>query len=310
MDLTVGIINHNNKELLRRCLISIFEHTINVNFDCVVADNNSSDGSIDMLRKEFPKVMIIENHENLGFSRAVNQVIRRSDREFIFVCNQDIFLKENSFLKMLYFMQTNPRIAILGPKIINEEGALELSFNKKCSNLIRCFLDNVFFYSFLRTKISERYLERFLKLAFNKMLNNPQPVGWLSGAAFLLRRQATQSAGLMDEKFFLYYEDEDFCCRMNKAGWLVYYFPKTFIIHSRGKTIHKTEFNCILESTKSQVNFYRKRYKPTVLLLIKFLILYRLSLELLPICLISFIRPALRKKLQYYMKTVQILPTL
>lgn len=310
MDLTVGIINHNNKELLKKCLVSIYEHTDKVSFDCLVVDNNSSDGSLDMLGKEFPRVKIIANKENLGFARAVNQAIKASDANFVFICNQDIFLKENSFFKLFTFMNSNPAMAIAGPKILNEEGRLELSFNKRCSDLIRCFMDNIFFYSFLRTRILERYFTGILKVVFSKILNSPQPVAWLSGAAFLLRKRATQEAGFMDEKFFLYYEDEDFCCRMNKAGWLVYYFPKTFIIHSRGKTIHKTEFNCVLESTKSQINFYRKRYKPTVLLLIKFLILYRLSLELLLICIMSSIKPELRKKLNYYMQTIQILPTL
>ncbi len=311
MDLSIGIISWNTKEPLKRLLISIYEFCQETSFEIIVVDNNSSDTSVDMLRKDFPQVKLIANKDNKGFSRAVNQAIKMSSSEFVFVCNSDIFLKENIFLKMLEFMQLNPKVAILGPKIINEAGNIEMSLNMSCSGLMRCILDNLFFYSYFRTKIFEKYIMAALPAEIREKAYVLRPVAWLSGAAFLLRKSATLGVGLMDERFFLYCEDEDFCCRMKRSGWQVCYFPESLIVHSRGKSTEKVECNLVLESTKSKVHFYRKRYKQFIAI-VKLLLFYRLALELLLLSL-GFLfsrKDKMKKKIRDYFNTLRLVCSL
>lgn len=279
MDITIGVINWNSKDLLKACLGSIYLQTNGLDFELIVVDNNSSDGSAGMAGVEFPRAKIIRNSMNLGFSKAVNQVIRMSSAEFVFIANSDILFKKNTLKKMLDFIKSDERIAILGPRLINEEGKPELSFNSSCSGFMRCIFDNIFFYSDLRTKLMEKYLIKMFPDLFKLAFTKARPVAWVAGAAFILRKIATKDAGLMDENFFIYCEDEDFGCRMNKAGWQVCYFPQAEVVHLRERSIRKFEGNLNLESVKSKVYFYRKRHNPLVVFFVKLLLFYRFTLE-------------------------------
>jgi GT2 family glycosyltransferase len=139
-------------------------------------------------------------------------------------------------------------------------------------------------------------------------------VAWLSGAAFLLRKSIAEEVGYMDENFFLYSEDEDFFCRISKTGRLVYYFPQSTLVHCRSKSAVKASINLILESTKSRLHFYRKRYSGRLIIFVKFLLAYRLTLELLILAFASLVskssRPIIQRKLKFCKESLKALPHL
>ncbi|MBU2540549.1 MAG: glycosyltransferase family 2 protein [Candidatus Omnitrophica bacterium] len=295
MNISIGIVSCNNREILRRCIKSIYATCQDTDFEVIVVDNNSSDRSQEMLVDEFPEVRIIENKQNLGFAKSVNQAIRQARGKFLFLGNEDIIFSPDCLRSMTEYMKANPKVGILGPKIINEKGTTEMSFNKKCSNIIRCILDNLFFYSYLRAHLVEKYLIKKFSPLVKKGLQEIKQVAWVSGAAFLLRKSATEKVGLMDESFFMYCEDEDFGCRMTNAGWQVHFFPRGVITHSRGSSTQKSPVNFTFEATKSQVIFYRKRYNRIALVLVKALLFYRLTVELVFLCIYSLFSKNLRK---------------
>ncbi len=307
--MTIGIVNYNRQNLLKNYLDSIYNQVKGLNFEIIVSDNNSQDDTLKMLSQEFSGVKIIANETNRGFSYAINKIIQLASSEFIFICNQDLQLVENIFPALLDYMKNNPRVAMLGPKIVDAAGNLEISFNKHCRNLIRCFLDNIFFYSHLRVKVFEKYLIKFFPYFLNHYLKGPVGVAWLSGAAFLVRKTAMKEVGLMDEKFFLYCEDEDIGCRMNKCGWQVYYFPGSAIVHLRGKSIGGEEINYVRESTKSQIHYYCKRYPKFIIILVKFLIAWRLSVETLLLGAFYILsikdKAILAKRIKYYFQAIK-----
>lgn len=219
MPLSIIIPSYNTKEILRRCLESIKKEERGIGLETIVVDNGSDDGSVEMIKKDFPAVKLICNSENLGFSRAVNQGIKASSGKVVFLLNSDTRLTRGS-LKKLLELEKRVGPAIIGAKMINPDGSPQPS---------------VFHLPSLKRAILEYWLGR--TGYFSKYLppaDQPVEVEAVSGGAMLISQPVFEKVGLLDERYFFYFEDLDFCRKAAKAGFKIYFFPRAQVIHEHG----------------------------------------------------------------------------
>ncbi|MFQ6033200.1 MAG: glycosyltransferase family 2 protein [Candidatus Zixiibacteriota bacterium] len=259
--LSIVIVNYNVRNLLKKCLESVFKYEKDIEFEVIVADNNSKDHSQKMLKRDFPQVKLIENKRNLGFSAGCNQGIKETQGRYILLLNPDTELTPGGFKKMIDFMDTRPEVGICGPKMTDQEGNLHLSCRSFPSYLTaisssQSILNRIFPENFL----SQKYLLR------NLDHSQIQEVDWVSGSCLLAKREMLEKIGLLDERFYLYVEDVDLCYRAKKSGFSVFYFPAVVVIHHIGKSTEKKKINMLVEHHRSMYYFYRKHHNPNVFL--------------------------------------------
>ncbi|MCD6471377.1 glycosyltransferase family 2 protein [bacterium] len=224
--ISIIIVNYNQKNFLEECLKSIKEANISINYEIIIIDNHSKDDSLNFLGKlDQANVRVIFNPENFGFSYAVNQGIRISRGEYLLILNPDIIVLPKSVENLYQFMEKNQKVGIAGPKLINPDKTLQFScfrFPKfYIPFLRRSFLGKIFFF--------KKVLQNYLLADYNH--KEPKEVDWLLGAALFVRKKALKDVGLMDERYFLYFEDVDWCRRFHLKGWQVFYYPKSKMIH-------------------------------------------------------------------------------
>ena len=226
MDVSVIIVSYNNKKLLRDCLQSVIDNTKGVSYEIIVVDNNSTDGSQEMLRELYPDVTLLCNEENIGFSRANNQGYKRSSGGYLLFLNSDTLILGNAVEKMTMYLKENPGVEILGPKILNIHHQPTRSYMR--------FLDAK------KLFLGSKHIKFFVDVEKHRIhfpvydYNSIQKVPWLSGACLMITRNVFEEAGLFDEHYFLYLEDMDLCLQVNRLGYDVVYFPLVEIIHMFG----------------------------------------------------------------------------
>lgn len=224
-EVSVVIVNYKSEGFLPACLDSIKRAASGVGVEVIVVDNSKGGGARDILKEHFPSGTFIENDKNLGYAKAVNQGITASGFEFLFIVNPDTVAEEGTLDKLVEFMRAHPEAGIVGPKLLNPDGTVQLScrtfYTLRTIALRRTFLGKVF-----RNSASVR---RHLMLDWDH--NSTEEVDWVLGAALMVRRAAISEVGPMDERFFLYFEDVDWCYRMKAAGWRTYYLPDTRLVH-------------------------------------------------------------------------------
>jgi Predicted glycosyltransferases len=251
--LSVVIVNYNVKFFLEQCLDSVRKATDRLDAEVYVVDNNSSDGSVEYLSSRFPEVIFIENKENAGFAVANNQAIRQAQGDYVLVLNPDTVVGENSLLRVCEFMDNHPDAGALGVKMIDGYGSFLpeskrgfpspwASFSKM-TGLARLFPQSPFFGGY-----HLRYLNE----------NATHEVDVLAGAFMLLRKEALDQAGLLDEAFFMYGEDIDLSYRVKQSGYKNYYFPER-IIHYKGESTKK-DFKYVKIFYEAMLIFYNKHY--------------------------------------------------
>ena len=256
-DLTVIIVNWNTRELLQNCLRSVFQHTRGISYQVIVVDNASSDGSPEMVEKEFPEVQLIHNHENLGFSRANNQALRLALSRYLLLLNSDTVLCDNALKGMVEFMDAHPDAGIVGTRLLNPDGSRQYSCDLFPRRPFRMLSD----------KIRDRFFpvnqggwqERMANWDFHGNFL----VDYVIGAVLLIRRDTVERIGMLDEGFFMYAEDIDWCYRAEQAGWKNYYVGSIGIYHyNRGSSEKNPEQASRLRKMRDQSleRFYRKHY--------------------------------------------------
>lgn len=263
LDLSILIVSFNTRQILLDCLKSIYAKTITISFEIFVVDNNSSDGSVQEVVEKFPEVSIIQNSTNRGFSSAHNQGITISRGRYIVLLNSDTVLVENCFLKIISFLDKHPEFSICTPQIINEDNH---------PRPMRLWEDSPID---AMKKILGKYDAAKEAEIMGKI--EPKEVEAIGGSCFVVRRKLFEMIGLLDENYFLYNEEDDFCRRARKAGQKVCYYPKASIRHLKGKSTYLPEIRekVIVEAYKSNLYFYAKHYSTAWNLL--FRILYRLT---------------------------------
>ncbi len=251
--LSICILTLNAREYLRQCLLSIEAHTA-VEHEIIVADNGSTDGVGAMLAQEFPQVQFIPGTHNEGFSRPMNRALRRARGEYLALLNPDTVVLDAAFDRLVEFMETHPQAGIVGPKVLNPDGTLQGPCKRGEPRPWA-----VISY-FLRLHRLFPHSPRFGGYLLNHLPEDePARVDGVSGSCMLLRREVVEQIGYLDETFFAYQEDADYCARARAAGWTVYYFPAARIVHyggQGGSRVHP--YRSIVAWHYSYFLYYRK----------------------------------------------------
>jgi len=246
--LSIIIVNYNAGHYLENCLKSVYAETKQIPFDIWIVDNNSKDASVSMIRSNFPLINLVENKENTGFARANNDAISKCAGDYILLLNPDTLIMENAIEKMVKFMDENPQTGIAGCKVLNEDGTLQLACRRSIPAPGVAF--------FRLTGLSRLFPNSKGMAKYNLTYLNPDEaneVDAVSGAFLMIRRQVVDKIGKLDERFFMYGEELDWCLRTKKAGWKVMYYPDAEIIHYKGEC---SKSNC----RKAAFEFYRSMY--------------------------------------------------
>jgi GT2 family glycosyltransferase len=231
--LSIVIVSWNVRTLLEQCLLSIYQNLQDVNYEVFVIDNASSDGTVDMLRVDFPRVRTIINKKNVGFGTANNQAFRLCSGEYILLLNPDSTLLGNTVNLMLDCIKQNAKIGVVGPQIVDEKQKVQ-------SYSVRRF-PTVFSEAIQLTHLPYYFPQ--IKSWLNPVLTDStssQEVDLLTGACMLLRREAIMGINGFDEQFFLYGEDVDLCLRIRSNGWLIHYLSQAKVVHYAHKSSEKS----------------------------------------------------------------------
>ncbi len=225
MELSIVIVNYKTKGLLKQCLRGIADCRLTFDHEVIVVDNNSGDGSVEMVGRQFPTVTLINSPVNVGFAAGMNLGFRRAAGRFIMTLNTDVAVFSGAIEALKNHLERHPRTGLAVPKLINPDGSTQLS----------TFLFPTFWVAlWRRTPIGRlpgprRSLRRFLMADWSH--NDVRPVGWALGGALFLRRAALDQVGLFDERFFLFLEDVDLCRRFWEHGWSVEFVPAAEMVH-------------------------------------------------------------------------------
>lgn len=244
--LAIIIVSYNTRKELENCLRSLRDYPPRASHEIVVVDNASSDGSVDAVRSQWPNVRVIPLSGNVGFASANNVGIRQTQSELILFLNSDTIVPEGAIDRLIGALDELPGASIVGPKIIDGDGQLELSYGRMMTPLAE-----------LRQKLLVRYASA---AKLDAMTVDTRQVDWVTGACMLVRRRDAEAAGLFDERYFMYCEDVDFCATVRKNGGRVYFTPLAQITHLRGRSWRASPVSTADSYRRSQLAFYRKHH--------------------------------------------------
>jgi GT2 family glycosyltransferase len=255
MDLSIIIVNYNVKYFLEQCLHSVQRAKGDLQTEVFVVDNNSVDGSCPMVQEKFPDVNLIRNDQNLGFSVANNQAIKKSTGRYVLLLNPDTVIEEDTLIKCVGYMDEHPDSGGLGVKMIDGKGDF-LPESKRSLPTPRVAFFKIFGLSrlFPRSRVFGRYHLGYLDK------DQVHQVEILCGAFMMLRKSALDEVGLLDEEFFMYGEDIDMSYRLLNAGYKNIYYPESTIIHYKGESTKKGSLNYVLTFYKAMIKFARKHF--------------------------------------------------
>jgi GT2 family glycosyltransferase len=278
VDLSICIATLNACDYLRSCLQSIYDQSSylqsgestsaiplspssqpspdlsRLSFELIIVDNGSSDGTIEMLKREFPGCQLILNGRNDGFAKPVNQALRISSGEFMVVLNPDTTVHLGAFNRLVDYLKSNPDVGICGPKVLNRDGTLQKACRRGVSRPWAAFSYFLGLSSlFPKSKFFGGYLLNYLDE------NAIHEVDGVSGSCMMIRRRVIEQVGYFDERFFAYQEDSDYCFQVKKAGWKIVYFPQSQITHYGGQGGSRVQpYRSIYEWHRSYYLYYRK----------------------------------------------------
>lgn len=279
MDLSIIIVNYNVKHFLEQCLHSVKKASVQIKAEVFVVDNNSVDGSVGEIRSKFPWVKLIANPENVGFSKANNQAIRKSAGRYVLLLNPDTVVEESTFRQCITFMDEHPDAGAMGVKMIDGKGIFLPESKRSLPTPLVSFykmfgLSSLFPTSKRFGKYHLGYLDK----------EETHQVEVLAGAFMFLRKEVLEQTGLLDETFFMYGEDIDLSYRITKAGYRNYYHPGTTIIHYKGESTKKGSLNYVKMFYQAMIIFAGKHFTTrkarTFSILIYLAIYFRAALSL------------------------------
>jgi len=247
---SIIILSWNTKELLKNCLESLKDLKVEI----IVVDNDSTDGSPQMVEGEFPKVKLIKNQKNLGFGAGNNQGMKMAKGDYFLLLNSDTVVKDKAPLKMVEFLAKNKEVGAVGCKLLNSDGSPQPSagpFPNLWVSAVMLF--------------AEHWLGDLVRSSFSKV----KEVDWVMGAALMVRREVIKKAGLMDEGIFMYMDEVEWCYRIKKAGFKVMFYPGAEIIHLLGGSSTTGRRDPILNIYRGLLYFYRKHYPSWQLSILK-----------------------------------------
>lgn len=254
MKLTVIIVNYNVKFFVEQCLDSLERALDGIDSEVFVVDNHSSDGSIEYLKPRFPKVIFIESNHNLGFARANNMAIRQAEGQYVLLLNPDTFVGEQTIKQAIEFMDQHPKAGGAGVKMFNTDGTKALESRRGLPTPLTSFYKMCGLCSkFPESRRFGKYYMGYLSW------DKPERIDIISGAFCLMRKEALDKAGHLDEDFFMYGEDIDLSYRLLKAGYDNWYLPLP-ILHYKGESTHKSSFRYVHVFYQAMLIFFKKHY--------------------------------------------------
>lgn len=270
----VAIVNYRTRELLRDCLHSVQQDETRGQ-TVIVVDNDSRDGSAEMVRNEFPAVRLIQNSTNVGFAAANNQAIAQGNGEYVMLLNSDTVVLRGAIKAMLEFLEAHPDVGAAGCRLLFPDGTIQASAGRDGKpGLLRLFLRLTGASHLLSDKV-RRFLRRICSVTAVNALSScldsyvqdlsPLEVKTVSATCLLLRRKAVAEVGRLDERFFMYLEDLDYCVRLRHAGWKLYYLPAIEIIHLAEKSSGGRMRRYGVHAYDSLFYFYSKHYRTPTL---------------------------------------------
>ena len=255
MDLSVIIAAYNSWPCLPECLEAIRAHAGDIRWEVIVVDNASSDGTPEKLAVLFPQVCCIVNSANLGFSRGCNQGMRRARGEFFLLLNPDSYLISGTLAAAVSYLRGHPDVGILGARVLNKDGSLQLACRRSIPTLRSAFFR---FAGLSRLFPRHRALAAYNLTHIDEM--ETADVESVSGAFMMTRRSLVDKIGGLDERFFMFGEDLDWCLRVARAGWRVVYWPDVVIRHLKGQSIATRRYASLYHFHHAMWLFYRKHY--------------------------------------------------
>jgi GT2 family glycosyltransferase len=250
MLLSIVIVSWNTCGLLQSCLRSIYENPLSGQSEVWVVDNASNDDTIQMIRNHFPQVHIIQNQQNMGFAHGNNQAIRKSSGKYVMLLNPDTEIKPGALDRLVGFLEKNPQAGGAGAKLISPNGGLQHSCHPDLTlsrELWRLFhLDKLHTYGTYNMHQWD--------------MTRPRQVDVVQGAALVLRKEALEHVGLLDEDYFMYTEEVDLCFRLRRAGWTLHWIPDAEVLHYGGQSTKLVAEKMFLTLYESRLKFFRKHY--------------------------------------------------
>jgi GT2 family glycosyltransferase len=269
-ELSIIIVSYNTRDLLVQCLSSVLEQTVGTDFEIIVVDNDSCDGSVNEVKSRFPRIKVLVNERNLGFSKANNLALKRARGMYALLLNPDTVVLDNALDKMVEFMRNHPGTGIIGCHILNDDGTLQRAAFPPPS--LWTSITSKLNTERLSPGKTSRYYRRHLERLFPSHLTNSYydkqyekakrafRTGWVSGACLLIRRTTFEDIGLMDENLFLFGEDADWCTRARKRGWRVMLLPQATVVHLGGMSTSGALSISIEAGQFSRLYFAKKHF--------------------------------------------------
>jgi len=284
--LSICIVGINVEAYLRNCINSIYSSGLSVPYEVIYVDNGSIDGTGQMLATEFPDVRTAWNAENLGYAKANNQAIQRSQSPYVLLLNPDTVVAPGSITALLDYLIQHPETGIIGPKVLNSDGSFQAHCKRGEARPWEAFC---YFTGlarlFPRSRLFSGYLQGFLD---EDEIND---VPALSGSCMMIRREVIEDIGLLDEQFFAYQEDTDYCVQARKAGWKVTYFPEAVVTHYGGKGGSGTQpYKAIFEWHRSYFHYYQKNLAGDYFFLFNWLFYLVMGAKLIFSLAVNFVR--------------------
>ena len=270
LDLSIVIVSWNVKDLLRQCLRSVISSQNSVvrqsrdlttdywllTTEIIVVDNGSTDGSAAMVREEFPQVRLMANEANVGFTKANNQALAQCRGRTLLLLNPDTEVRPGALEAMVAYMDEHPEVGALGPQLLNPDGSVQSS-RRRFPTLTTAFLEStVLQLWFPDNAVLRRYY------VLDRPDDEVQEVDWVVGAAILIRREAWDQVGPLDEGFFMYSEELDWCRRARERGWRVVYLPAAQVVHYGAQSSEQVKPLQHIHFQRSKVRYFRKHHGP------------------------------------------------
>jgi GT2 family glycosyltransferase len=259
-DISIVVISYNTIEMTRACLFSVYQNVGLLNVQVIVVDNDSKDGSALMVRDLFPAAILVNNQDNVGFAVANNQGFRLATGKYILLLNSDTIVLSNVLQRSIEYLHSNPDVGAMGCRVLNTDGTMQPT----CSGyptLGRLFLMTLGLDRFPGLKSHDQYLLR------GWQRNTERDVEVISGCYLLVRREIINQVGDLDENFFFFGEETDWCLRMRKAGWRLKFAPVGEIIHHGGGSVKKLNYRRDIMLSEATVRLHRKNGGPIAALL-------------------------------------------
>jgi len=255
--ISICMVSLNCWGVLKDCLESLYASHPAVDYEVIIVDNASTDGTAQLVKTHFPEVQLIENERNVGFTKATNQAIEQSSGQYLLWLNTDTILTKDALYQLWMFMEAHPQVGIVGPKVLNPDG----SFQPQCKRGMPTPLASLSYMLKLHLiwphhRVLGQYLLTFLPI------NQAHQVDAVSGCCLMGRRTVRDTIGLLDEQIFAFGEDIDWCVRAKKVGWEVWYYPESIITHLKGQGgVHAKPYHKIWGMHQGMWVFYRKHLR-------------------------------------------------